>query len=166
MLLVSGTEPASTAASSRNHAGENIHSARQSIVVTRANGTIYEAGYGNPIAFTGKILGWITQCVLSNIREHFVSSAISSNAAGIYLTKPSSQIADFINSVEEMGNLHADWNGYDSESPNKFARDMAETILLSTAGVIIPSRVAPSAQGGVGICFYNGELYADIECLN
>jgi hypothetical protein len=43
---------------------------------------------------------------------------------------------------------------------------MAETILLSAAKVIVPNRVAPSAQGGVGICFYNGERYGDIECLN
>jgi hypothetical protein len=77
-----------------------------------------------------------------------------------------SQIAEFINQVEAWEALHVDWNGYGSEPPNRFAREMAGTILLSAANVIVPNHVAPSAQGGVGICFYRGNRYGDIECLN
>ncbi len=29
-----------------------------------------------------------------------------------------------------------------------------------------PTRVIASAEGGIAICFSNGERYADIECLN
>jgi hypothetical protein len=162
MHLVSGTELAKPAISSGPQAGDNICSARQS-VVTSPNGATW---YAKSIALTGNMFDWITEYILSNIKQNIVSSGSLSNAAVIRSPLPSNQIADFINSVEEMKYLHVDWNGYNSEAPNKFARDMAESVLLSAARVIIPNRVAPSAQGGVGICFYNGDRYGDIECLN
>lgn len=163
MHLISGVEPASPATSSGPHAGETIHPARQSAVVTAPIGTGYTV-FNNPIAFTGKMLGYITEYLLSSV-NHLVYISLHDDAV-ICAPRPNSRIADLINRVEEMAHLHSDWNGYNSEPPNKFARDMAETILLSAAKVIVPNRVAPSAQGGVGICFYNGERYGDIECLN
>jgi hypothetical protein len=53
-----------------------------------------------------------------------------------------------------------------SEAPNTFARKVAEWILLQTPRIRIPDRVAASAQGGIGIFFYDGHKYADIECFN
>lgn len=34
------------------------------------------------------------------------------------------------------------------------------------ASNFVPSRVMPSAEGGIGICFEDGERYADFECTN
>ena len=68
--------------------------------------------------------------------------------------------------IRDMRSLQDDWNGYGSERPNELAKDIAEMILLATPSVQIPDRVAPSAQGGIGIFFYKDEKYADIECLN
>jgi hypothetical protein len=76
------------------------------------------------------------------------------------------RISNFITSVSEMGSLKRDWNGYDSEPPSQVARSSARGILLTATTLIIPNRVVASAQGGVGICFYKGDKYADIECLN
>jgi hypothetical protein len=117
----------------------------------------------NLMVFAGKVLGWVVK---------FISTTPSRTAAGVQTqTKQPSpaarRIAALWEDVEEMKSLQVDWNGYGSEAPNDFARDLAKQILLSAVrNAVVPNRVAPSAQGGVGICFYRGEKYADIECLN
>lgn len=37
---------------------------------------------------------------------------------------------------------------------------------LANARRVIPSKVVPSMEGGVGICFVRGGKYADLECFN
>jgi hypothetical protein len=76
------------------------------------------------------------------------------------------RVWNLMETVKNMKDLRHDWNGYGSEPPNLRAREMAQEILLSSASVIVPNRVAPSAQGGVGIFFYHENRYGDIECLN
>lgn len=80
-------------------------------------------------------------------------------------TTSGTRIWNFIEAVNEMKNLGDDWNGHGSEPPSAAAIEMAQRILLSSTNRV-PNRVAPSAQGGVGICFYRGDKYGDIECLN
>jgi len=67
----------------------------------------------------------------------------------------------------EFSRLTADWDSYEAEPPNATARECAAQILgiLRTSN-LPPTRVVPSSEGGVGICFVNGEAYADIESLN
>ena len=66
-----------------------------------------------------------------------------------------------------MLNLQFDWNGYGSESPNEIAIEAAKEIVLTAPQLgMIPNKILPSAEGGVGICFYASDRYADIECLN
>jgi hypothetical protein len=73
---------------------------------------------------------------------------------------------NFVRAVEDTRSLCEDWNGYRSEPPSELARELAKGVVLTAASVIVPDRVAPSAQGGIGICFYRGNKYADIECFN
>lgn len=76
------------------------------------------------------------------------------------------KVIEFIDSLKYMTTLRDNWNGYGSERPNGLAREAAEAVLLATPSVRIPDRIAASAQGGIGIFFYNREKYADIECFN
>jgi hypothetical protein len=113
------------------------------------------------LMFTGKAIGWVAGFLQSaTSRVSVVTPPVqeSSDAA--------KRIAVLWETVDDMRRLQADWNGYNSDPPNEFARDLAKQILLSTTNILVPTRVAPSAQGGVGICFYGRNKYADIECLN
>lgn len=63
--------------------------------------------------------------------------------------------------------LAPNWDSYGAESPNAQSREDAGRILrLLQQLVIAPTRLLPSAEGGIGIVFSNAERYADIECLN
>lgn len=114
-----------------------------------------------PMAFTGRAIGWVVE---------FLATATSRGTVIRILTgQPSNdgaRIAALCERVEHMRLVGPDWNGYGSEAPNQFAIENAKEILLSATSFVVPNRVAPSAQGGVGICFYRGNKYADIECLN
>jgi hypothetical protein len=76
------------------------------------------------------------------------------------------RLFEFLDDLKCMKSLPDNWNGYGSERPNSRTRDIAEWILLATPGFRLPDRVAPSAQGGIGISFHDRDKYADIECFN
>jgi hypothetical protein len=54
-----------------------------------------------------------------------------------------------------------------ADPPSRSAVIWARSVLRQMqAESIQPTRVVASAEGGVAICFINGNLYSDIECLN
>jgi hypothetical protein len=75
-------------------------------------------------------------------------------------------IFSFIDKTEGMKTMDDDWNGRGSDRPSNFVIEVATTILLTASNIRVPDRVAASAQGGIGIFFYNDQKYADIECFN
>jgi hypothetical protein len=81
-------------------------------------------------------------------------------------TTRNNDVMDLMDKIEGMTRLPDDWNGYGSEKPSSFAVGAATIILNKALDIRIPDRVAPSAQGGVGLFFYSGNRYADIECFN
>jgi hypothetical protein len=51
--------------------------------------------------------------------------------------------------------------------PNERAIANASRVLeLSDVQALMRARILPSAEGGIGIHFTNGDRYADLECLN
>jgi hypothetical protein len=69
--------------------------------------------------------------------------------------------------LAEMTALEVDWDTYGAKPPSKRALSMAGEILLILRGMsLLPTKVVPSSEGGVSICFIEGDRYADIECLN
>ena len=70
-------------------------------------------------------------------------------------------------SLDSMGMLPDNWNGYGSVAPNRIALYYAAQILdvLAVMG-FAPANVVPSADNGVGISFRKGERYALIESYN
>jgi hypothetical protein len=113
----------------------------------------------NVLATGGKVVAWLSG---------YLFAAASTQLSKVhYPQKSNNKIVDLLDEVGEIyRTVGPDWNGYGSEGPNELSRDIAQMILLSSGNVIVPNRVAPSAQGGIGICFYRGQKYADIECLN
>ncbi len=78
-----------------------------------------------------------------------------------------SRFAELREEIDRLGKLASGWNSYDADPPNSTSIYWAQIVLeiLSEAS-FYPSRIAPSAEGGVGFIFAKDNLYADIECLN
>ena len=70
-------------------------------------------------------------------------------------------------------NLSEMWRSYLKETPTPSAISNAEEVLeeLKNFNSLLDSsrldcKVVPSVNGGIGISFFNGKVYADIECFN
>ena len=59
------------------------------------------------------------------------------------------------------------WDGYDAPPPTNRAAALALTVqeIMKVEG-LHGADVVPDADGGLAFCFFRGEKYADIECLN
>jgi len=70
-------------------------------------------------------------------------------------------------SVHALAKLRPNWDSYGAPAPS--GRSIANAIrvlnLLESLN-LDPTRILPSAEGGVGICFVREDRYADIECSN
>lgn len=63
--------------------------------------------------------------------------------------------------------LSSNWDSYGAEPPSPESRKIARRILqLLQKQRVSPTRLVPSAEGGIGIIFWGKSIYADIECLN
>jgi hypothetical protein len=55
----------------------------------------------------------------------------------------------------------------DAEPPSESALMWAQLVIQQLqTDKFSPTRIVASAEGGVGVCFVEGNKYADIECLN
>ena len=63
--------------------------------------------------------------------------------------------------------LEQNWDSFGAEPPNASALRVSDNLLslLRVSGLKVDG-VVPSPEGGVGIVFYNGQRYADIEVFN
>ncbi len=69
--------------------------------------------------------------------------------------------------LDSMSFLGPNWDSYGADAPSETSRTVAARILgLLESVAFPPARIVPSAEGGVGFCFAEGDRYADIECLN
>ncbi len=159
MTLAVMRSPATSTEDRAERGAEKDFSEMRTQVVTAPTGKVC-AEKLDLIVRAGKALGWVV--------EFFTSSTSS---ASRQLPRDNgyeigNRIAAFSNLVDDMKDLHDDWNGYGSDAPGDFAREVAKQILLTATNVVEPTRVTPSAQGGVGICFTFKGKDADMECLN
>lgn len=75
----------------------------------------------------------------------------------------------FWEELKKMQGLPENWNGYGSEPPNNVAINSADrilSILHEMDAILEPKEIVPSAEGGVGILFANGNKRGLIECSN
>lgn len=70
--------------------------------------------------------------------------------------------------IEVLTSLPNDWNGYGSWAPNDAAGTLACNVLhLLVCLDVVPSRVVPSAEGGIGIYLPRpDDGYVLVECMN
>jgi len=72
-----------------------------------------------------------------------------------------------LNELQKTAGLQNGWDSYGAEAPTPASASIAKHILsILQQSNMPPSKVAASAEGGVGICFVEGEKYADIEIFN
>lgn len=69
--------------------------------------------------------------------------------------------------IKQLEALRSDWNGYNSEPPNISSVYWA-TIIVDRLyeNSLRPSKIVPSAAGGIAVTFFSENKYADIEALN
>jgi hypothetical protein len=66
-----------------------------------------------------------------------------------------------------LADLKTNWDSYGAPRPNQIALENAGRILQTMKPFDLSlANVVPSAEGGIGFCFVNGNRYADIECSN
>src|SRR2546422_189828 len=86
-------------------------------------------------------------------------------------------VSDFLSTVEQsitvqrqidqLRSLRRGWNTYGAEPPNDTAFELTDRILSAANRLRIDvTRVVPSADGGLGVCFVRGGRYAHIEASN
>jgi hypothetical protein len=69
--------------------------------------------------------------------------------------------------LKSLGKLQRGWDSYGADPPNAQARRDAEMSLEALRFLNAePVAVVPSVDGGIAICFNNGERYAQLEFLN
>jgi len=69
--------------------------------------------------------------------------------------------------VRELASLRSNWDSYGAPAPTDRSVANATRVLnLLEPLNLDPTRILPSAEGGIGICFIQGNRYADIECSN
>lgn len=69
--------------------------------------------------------------------------------------------------LQSTARLNAGWDSYSAPPPTPGARRAAEEALEILRSLNAePAAVLPSVDGGVGICFNNGEKYGQLEFLN
>jgi hypothetical protein len=77
------------------------------------------------------------------------------------------RFAEALIELKKAAGLPNGWDSYGAEAPAPASVSIAGHILsILQHSNVPPSRVAASAEGGVGICFVEGEKYADIEVFN
>jgi hypothetical protein len=63
--------------------------------------------------------------------------------------------------------LERDWDTYGAESPNDLARNLAASVLdVLEEASLPPTRLTPSAEGGIAMSFVAGDNRGEIEIYN
>jgi hypothetical protein len=72
-----------------------------------------------------------------------------------------------VKEIERLVDLLPDWNSYGADPPSATAAEAAISAVRHLDDMeLVPDRIVPSAEGGIGIAFRNGLKYADIEFFN
>lgn len=78
-----------------------------------------------------------------------------------------SRASELLKAIECLKSLPVGWSPHDSDPPNKVAINTSRTVVNALVDInIIPAKVVPSAEGGVGIVIERGDRYANVECFN
>jgi hypothetical protein len=76
-------------------------------------------------------------------------------------------LIDAEGALERISNMETDWDSYGAEPPSPEAIRASKEILEELAGaLILPSTIAPSAEGGVSVYFMTGNRTAYVETYN
>jgi hypothetical protein len=69
--------------------------------------------------------------------------------------------------IQSLQELRFNWNSYNAEPPNATAFARTHQVLATARKQRIEvTRIVPSAEGGIGVCFVAGNRYAHIEASN
>lgn len=104
---------------------------------------------------------------LEHIQAH-IGVVIRSVPDGALMAKDAvDPLCEVAAKLKQLSRLSAGWDGLGAPAPSATAVLAAADILRACAhGQLVPTGVVPSAEGGIGVTFRRGSLYADIECFN
>jgi hypothetical protein len=69
--------------------------------------------------------------------------------------------------LQELRELDSGWDSYDAVPPNDTAFQVIDKVLAAARTMRVDvTKLAPSADGGIGACFVRNDRYAHIEASN
>lgn len=90
-----------------------------------------------------------------------------SSATDIETKRKAAILMELDRRINVIATFTKDWNSYGSDPPSRKAIELSREYLNRLASLdFLPDRVLPSAEGGVGFVFLEGDKYADIEIFN
>src|SRR3989442_52296 len=115
MTVAALREPATSTEDRAERRAEKDVPAIQVQVATAPTGKVC-AEKLNLMVFTARAIGWVVEFLTTSASHAPVIEGKHSDAGA--------HIAELCEKVDAMGQLHTDWNGYGSEPPYEFAREM------------------------------------------
>jgi hypothetical protein len=84
-----------------------------------------------------------------------------------FVAVPPERVWNLWLALENLRSLPSNWDSYGAEPPDERSLSSAGFLLSRFAATeCMPSRLIPSAEGGVALVFEEPGKYADIECFN
>jgi len=72
-----------------------------------------------------------------------------------------------LSKIADLAGLKSNWDSYGAPAPNQVAvQNSVRVLSLMAPFDLSMANIVPSAEGGIGFCFTNGNRYADIELSN
>jgi hypothetical protein len=109
-------------------------------------------------------------CMMHGRPSSAPSSVVEPSNTGVFNSVVRPDQSDFLEHFRRLPylrDLPGGWDSYGTEAPNKLAIQRAHVLLNALMDAnLLPHAIAPSAEGGIGFVFRQGQLYADVECLN
>jgi len=79
----------------------------------------------------------------------------------------STKMGGLLRQLDDLRGLAPNWNSYGSPVPNSLAFQNLQYVLSAVSRSDLEvSKIVPSADGGIGVCFVKGGAYAHIEASN
>lgn len=114
-----------------------------------------------------------SELIVGETQYHLIETSQNESApSGVFTVdhievRIESRFHSLIQKLEHLRNLEPNWDSYGAETPNETSLDLARRILEQLSNLLFePSRVVPSAEGGVAIIFQEDDRYALFECFN
>ena len=108
---------------------------------------------------------------LMHLKPEYWPTAIAHGDAPLFIERNElSWLGRFHRELGKLASLPVGWNSYDAQPPGRSSIDAAHRFLSELAEIpdvtLVPSRIAPIADGGVAVSFLKDHFRASLDFLD